>query len=105
MMYCFSTCRGRCRRRFETIVAKAARPPAPRSQTIAADTSIEACPDRDRGGFGVAAGITGYLVWPSARQRIKAQAVQDYKQSLSGNPVRGDRVVRSTGSIAVARRD
>jgi len=33
----------------------------------------------------LAAGITGYRMWPSTRQRIEAAAVQDHKQSLAAN--------------------
>ena len=79
---------GALKKKIETMVAKAADPPAgakakpsrPILQLKHVLIATAAC-------LAVAAGITGYLLWPSARQRIEAQAVQDFKQSQSGNPV------------------
>jgi anti-sigma factor RsiW len=79
---------GTLRKKIETMVAKAADPAA----------DLKAKPSRPilqlkhvlmatAAGLALAAGITGYLMWPSERQKVEAQAVQDYKQSLSGNPV------------------
>jgi anti-sigma factor RsiW len=81
---------GALKKKIETMVAKAADPPTgakgkpsrPILQLKHVIFATAAC-------LALAAGITGYLMWPSARQKIEAQAVGDFKQSMSGNPVVG----------------
>jgi len=79
---------GALKKKIETMVAKAADPPAgakgkPSGRILHLKHVLVAT----AAGLALAAGITGYMLWPSARQRIEAQAVGDFKQSLSGNPV------------------
>ncbi len=78
---------GALKKKIETIVAKAADPPAGvRAKPSRPILQLKHVLVATAAGLALAAGITGYLVWPSARQKIEAQAVGDYKQSLSSNP-------------------
>ena len=77
---------GALRKKIETIVSKAADPSgaakgkASRPMPRLAHVLIAAA-----AGLALAVGITGYLMWPSALQRVEADAVRDQRQAISAN--------------------
>jgi anti-sigma factor RsiW len=79
---------GALRKKIESMVAKAADPPAhAKPKTSRPVIHLKHVLMATAAGLALAAGITGYVMWPTARDRIEAQAVQDYRQALAGSSV------------------
>jgi len=74
---------GALKKKIETMVAKAADPTAGAKAKAARPVlRLKYALIATAAGLALAAGFTGYLMWPSAKQRIEIAAVRDHQQSL-----------------------